>query len=90
MGIGVRLSLRVLAGTIHQIDTDGNELSDSVEINLSGTSPLLTDSDMDGCGDAEFFGGLCGTVCAEDLNGDGTIGTSDILQLLSVFGTMCP
>ena len=28
--------------------------------------------------------------CPEDLNGDGSIGTSDILQLLGAFGTTCP
>jgi hypothetical protein len=29
-------------------------------------------------------------VCVEDVNGDGTIGVSDLLQLLAVFGDNCP
>ena len=29
-------------------------------------------------------------VCVEDINGDGTIGVSDLLQLLGVFGDNCP
>jgi hypothetical protein len=29
-------------------------------------------------------------VCVEDINGDGTIGVSDLLQLLGVFGDYCP
>ena len=30
------------------------------------------------------------TTCSEDVDGDGLIGVSDVLALLSAFGTLCP
>lgn len=47
------------------------------------------------CGPNTFWDaslGLCVglTVCEEDIDGDGAIGVSDVLALLSVFGNVCP
>jgi hypothetical protein len=40
--------------------------------------------------DATFDNGTCIAACAEDINGDGFRNTSDLLDLLAVFGTPCP
>lgn len=71
-------------------DTDGDGLTDGFEVGVSLTSPLLYDSDGNGCNDAIDFGGLCTPPCESDVNGDGSINTTDLLTVLSNFGSACP
>lgn len=70
-------------------DSDGDGLSDGFEVAVSGTDPSLCDTSGNGCNDAQEYGGGCTPTCDEDLSGDGTVGTTDILQLLGAFGP-CP
>ena len=63
-------------------------------------TPLVADDCMAGdcCGEGTVWDAESGTCvaaeappsdCAEDLNGDGTVAVSDILQLLGAFGLNC-
>jgi hypothetical protein len=69
-------------------DTDGDGLSDAVEITLFGTDPASSDSDGDGIDDATELQN-CNTGCVGDYNADGLISISDLLVLLGQFGNLC-
>lgn len=73
-------------------DTDGDGLSDGVEVNLFSFSPVNADTDGDGISDAiELAEMLANPVdpCPSDINKDGTVTVSDMLQFLSDFGITC-
>ncbi|MDA8606974.1 hypothetical protein N9L13_08105 [Flavobacteriales bacterium] len=46
------------------------------------------------CGDgtiwSDDFAVCLASICSEDINGDGVVGTADLLALLSVYGEYCP
>lgn len=80
----------VAAGTDPLIqDSDGDGITDHAEITLSETNPLIYDTDGDGCNDFEEFFTSCPSFCSGDLNFDGSIGTGDLIILLSSFGSTC-
>lgn len=75
-------------------DSDGDGLTDSAEINRTGTNPLLTDSDGDGCDDLNEALYLCpdsgiNPLCPSDINNDGVVDTSDILEVVANFQSLC-
>ena len=75
-----------------------NFSSEANEDDGSCIYPLFGDDCEDGgaaCGegttwDANIQACVVSEFCQEDLDGDGVIGISDLMQLLSSFGTMCP
>lgn len=69
-------------------DTDGDGLSDGLEVEAGQTDPLLWDSNENGCSDGEEALGLC-AVCIGDLNGDNQVNVSDLVMLLGNFGGGC-
>lgn len=76
-----------------QNDTDGDGLSDSFEISYTVLSPVLFDTDSDGCPDGLEAINLCddnSPPCPTDINKDGYINTTDLLLLITGFGTSCP
>jgi len=70
-------------------DTDGDGLTDGLEVAAGTTNPLTADSNGNGCPDGEEALGLCGG-CVGDLNTDGIVTVADVLLLLGNFGTPCP
>ena len=73
-------------------DTDGDGLGDGVEVNLFSFSPVSADTNGDGISDAtELANMLANPVdpCPSDINKDGTVTVSDMLEFLSDFGITC-
>jgi endonuclease/exonuclease/phosphatase family metal-dependent hydrolase len=70
-------------------DTDGDGLTDGLEASIGTTSPLLADTNNNGCPDGEEALGACGN-CVGDLNADGLVTVADVLLLLGNFGNACP
>ena len=61
------------------------------------TSPILADTDGDGCSDLLEYAKLCPDsppcgepACVGDVNLDGTVNTGDLNALLSAYGQICP
>lgn len=69
-------------------DTDGDGLSDAVEITLFNTDPNSWDTDGDGVSDALELQN-CNTGCIGDYNSDGQISIGDLLAMLGQFGNLC-
>ena len=70
-------------------DTDGDGLTDGLELTMGMTDPLNADSNNNGCPDGEEALGGCGDACVGDLNLNGTVDVGDVLLLLSNFGITC-
>lgn len=69
-------------------DSDGDGLSDALEVGVFGTNPFASDSDGDGISDPlELCEGP--TPCLGDLNLDAVVSIADLLVLLGAFGTPC-
>ena len=70
-----------------QSDTNGNGICDVDDVpgcTYAGAANYRVVATMDN--------GTCvleATTCAEDVNGDGLVGVSDILVVLSTFGQVC-
>ena len=75
-------------------DSDGDGLTDYLEIFQAGTDPNDPDTDGDGCTDDLEFNYACPdndcNSCPQDLDGNLVVDTSDLLDFLTAFGTMCP
>ena len=70
-----------------QSDTNGNGICDAEDV-PGCTYPEAANYQSD----ATMDNGTCvleATTCAEDVNGDGLVGVSDILVVLSTFGQTC-
>ena len=71
-------------------DTDGDGLSDALEINVYGTDPLDADSDSDGVNDGlELCVCSALDLCPGDLTNDAVVSVADLLLLLGLFGATC-
>ena len=70
-------------------DSDNDGLTDGFEVFVSGTHPLMNDTNVNGCPDGEEALQLCAS-CTSDLNNDGVVSVVDVLHLLSNFGQDCP
>lgn len=75
-------------------DTDGDGLSDGLEVGVFDTDPTNADTDGNGLSDAldiaaQLAGPPAPPLCEGDLNADGSVSVSDILQLLGQFGNTC-
>ena len=71
-------------------DTDGDGLSDALEINVYGTDPLDADSDSDGVNDGlELCACSALDLCPGDLTNDAVVSVADLLLLLGLFGATC-
>ncbi len=75
-------------------DTDGDGLSDGLEVGVFDTDPTNADTDGNGLSDAldiaaQIAGPPATPLCEGDLNADGSVSVSDILQLLGQFGNTC-
>jgi endonuclease/exonuclease/phosphatase (EEP) superfamily protein YafD len=69
-------------------DSDGDGLSDALEVSVFGTNPFAADSDGDGVSDPlELCDGP--TPCLGDLNSDAVVSIADLLLLLGTFGAPC-
>jgi hypothetical protein len=69
-------------------DSDGDGLSDALEVGVFGTNPFAADSDGDGVSDPlELCDGP--TPCLGDLNSDAVVSIADLLMLLGTFGAPC-
>lgn len=72
-------------------DTDGNGLSDLYEScpigGLEGCT-YLSASNYNPAANSDD--GSCDFSCPEDLTGDGVVATGDLLQFLTLFGSLCP
>ena len=71
-------------------DTDGDGLSDALELGLYNSDPLSQDSDTDGIPDGMELC-VCSSmdICPGDLTNDLIISIADLLALLSLFGGSC-
>lgn len=90
-GLAFMDELNVYGTNPLRADTDGDGLSDGAEVLETGTNPLSTDSNLDGCSDLINALGTCPSApsCTHDVNGDGEVGTADLIAILSVFGVTC-
>ncbi len=71
-------------------DTDGDGLSDALEINVYGTDPLAADTDEDGVNDGlELCVCSALDLCPGDLTNDAVVSVADLLLLLGLFGATC-
>ncbi|MGB1122006.1 MAG: endonuclease/exonuclease/phosphatase family protein [Flavobacteriales bacterium] len=71
-------------------DTDGDGLSDALEINVYGTDPLAADTDEDGVNDGlELCVCSALDLCPGDLTNDAVVSVADLLLLLGLFGSTC-
>jgi len=75
-------------------DTDGDGLSDGLEVGVFDTDPTNADTDGNGLSDAldiaaQLAGPPAPPLCEGDVNADGSVSVSDILQLLGQFGNTC-
>ena len=72
-------------------DTDGDGLTDGIELSLFITDPLDYDTNENGLSDAEDLlnSGEIGATCSGDTNNDGSITVGDLLLVLSAFGGIC-
>jgi len=71
-------------------DSDGDGLSDALEINVYGTDPLAADSDADGVNDGlELCVCSALNLCPGDLTNDSVVSVADLLLLLGLFGATC-
>lgn len=71
-------------------DTDGDGLSDALEINVYGTDPLVADTDEDGVNDGlELCVCSALDLCPGDLTNDAVVSVADLLLLLGLFGATC-
>ena len=52
----------------YNADTDGDGLTDGLELTMGVTDPLNADSNNNGCPDGEEALGGCGDACVGDLN----------------------
>jgi streptogramin lyase len=69
----------ILLGTNPYVrDTDGDGLSDGIEVFHYGSNPLLVDSDGDGCSDS---------IEAASLNSDRSVNSIDLLIIALSYGT---
>ena len=73
----------------YNADTDGDGLTDGLELNMGVTDPLNADSNNNGCPDGEEALGGCGDACVGDLNLNGIVDVGDVLLLLGNFGVTC-
>lgn len=91
-GDGIPDGAEIDAGTDPLVaDTDGDGIPDGEEIELD-LDPTSEDSNGNGCPDLVELNGYCDFVanpCPGDVDGDGVIGTSDLLGILGSFGTDC-
>lgn len=71
------------------MDSDGDGLTDGLEAEVGTTDPNLADTNDNGCADGLEALGQCGPGCEGDLDGDGIIGTGDLLSILGAFGNTC-
>ena len=71
-------------------DSDGDGISDALEITLYNTNPLDVDSDGDGIVDGLELC-ICSTanLCPGDLTNDLVVSIGDLLLLLGLFGSAC-
>ena len=71
-------------------DSDGDGLSDALEVNVYGTDPGLADTDGDGVSDAlELCSCSSLDLCPGDLTNDSVVSVADLLVLLGLFGGTC-
>ncbi len=71
-------------------DSDGDGISDALEINLYNTDPLSVDSDGDGVADGlELCVCSSANLCPGDLTNDLVVSIGDLLLLLGLFGSAC-
>jgi hypothetical protein len=70
-------------------DTDGDGLTDSVEIYLYNSDPLSSDTDGDGVSDSIELLFPPTSGCPGDLNNDQSVTIADLLLLLSSIGQVC-
>jgi hypothetical protein len=70
-------------------DTDGDGLTDWVEIHLYNTDPLNADTDGDGVSDSIELLFPPSQGCPGDLNNDSSVTIADLLVLLSSIGQVC-
>ncbi|MGD0116202.1 MAG: right-handed parallel beta-helix repeat-containing protein [Dehalococcoidia bacterium] len=79
---GVPDNIEVLFGSDpHNPDTDGDGILDGVEIKGWGTSPILKDSNFNGCDD---------NIEIADVNGDYWVNTTDLLIVAKAVGHQFP
>ncbi|MGB1076002.1 MAG: endonuclease/exonuclease/phosphatase family protein [Flavobacteriales bacterium] len=73
-------------------DSDGDGLSDALEITTYGTDPTMVDTDENGVPDGLelcLCGPGSGDPCFGDLNSDNAVSVADLLIFLGVFGQPC-
>jgi len=73
-------------------DSDGDGLSDALEIYTYNTDPTVVDTDGNGIADGLELcpcGMDSGNPCVGDLNNDSTISVADLLVFLGIFGQPC-
>ena len=71
-------------------DTDGDGISDALEISLYNTNPLDVDTDGDGVVDGLELCVCSNTnLCPGDLTNDLVVSIGDLLLLLGLFGSNC-
>ncbi len=76
---GLSNALEAVYGTDpNNPDTDGDGLSDLVEVKFWGTDPLAADTDGDGCGDARE---------ASSVDANWVVNSSDLLAIAQRFGS---
>ena len=73
----------------YNADTDGDGLTDGLELTMGVTDPLNADSNNNGCPDGEEALGGCDDACVGDLNLNGIVDVGDVLLLLGNFGVTC-
>ena len=82
--------MEIILGTDPSVqDTDGDGLTDGVEIDLFDTDPLNDDSDGDGISDSIELLFPPSSTCPGDLDGDNAVTTGDLILLLAAFGVVC-
>ena len=70
-------------------DSDGDGLSDYVELTLFGSNPALFDSNANGVDDASELLGGTANACLGDFNADGLVTVTDLMGMLGIFGMPC-
>ena len=82
----------LLMTDVNNVDTDGDGLGDGIEVNLFSFSPVNADTNGDGISDAIELANMLANPedpCPSDINKDGTVTVSDMLEFLSDFGITC-